>query len=83
MALVAGLVLGGGLAGAAEYSDTRLHSERELRKLVSADIIADVPSIMTPLEEGEVRRQNWYTLFAAAAILCCMLVGFAITYLHR
>ena len=83
MALLAGLVLGGGLAGAAEYSDTRLHSERELRKLVSADIIADVPAIMTPLEETEARRQDWYTVFAAAAVLCCMLVGFAITYLHR
>jgi len=83
IALVIGLMLGGGLAGAAEYTDSRLHSERELHKLVSADIIADVPTIMTPSEEADARRQDWYTILATAAVLCCITVGFAITYLHR
>ena len=46
IALVIGLVLGGGVAAAAEYTDKRLHTERELRKLVTAGIIADVPVIM-------------------------------------
>jgi len=82
IALVIGLVLGGGVAAAAEYTDKRLHTERELRKLVTAGIIADVPVIMTPTEETEARRQDWYTLIATAAVLCCISLGFAITYLR-
>jgi polysaccharide chain length determinant protein (PEP-CTERM system associated) len=80
--LFAGLVLGGGIAGGAEFLDTRLHSERELRKLVSAEIIADVPPMMTPEEQSRQRRQDWITATVTAAVLCCMSLGFAITYLH-
>jgi hypothetical protein len=80
--LVVGLILGGGSAAAAEYGDGRLHSERELKKLVSAPLLADVPPLLTPEEEGSQKRQDWVTAFAAAMVLCCKFLGFAITYLH-
>ena len=79
---VVGLVLGGGCAAAAEYSDGRLHSERELKKLVAAPLLADIPPLLTPEEEGSQKRQDWVTGFAAATVLCCIFLGFAITYLH-
>jgi len=80
--LVVGLMLGGGCAAAAEYGDGRLHSERELKKLVSVPLLADVPPLLTPDEEGWQKRQDWVTGFAVAMVLCCMFLGFAITYLH-
>jgi polysaccharide chain length determinant protein (PEP-CTERM system associated) len=80
--LVVGLLLGVGSAGIAEYTDSRLHTERELKKLISAPIIADIPPLLTPQEEGWQKREDWVTLFATGVILCSMFVGFAITYLH-
>ena len=80
--LFVGLVLGAGLAGVAEFSDTRLHSERELKKLVSANVIADIPPLSSPAELAWQRRQDWLTAVVAAVVLCCMSLGFAITYLH-
>jgi uncharacterized protein involved in exopolysaccharide biosynthesis len=80
--LAVGLVLGVGGVVAAEYSDPRLHSERELKKLISAPIIADIPPFFTQEEEGWQKRQDWVTAFAASMVLSCMFVGFAITYLH-
>jgi polysaccharide biosynthesis transport protein len=80
--LVVGLLLGTASVLAAEYSDPRLHSERELKKLISAPLIADIPPFLTPEEEGWQRRQDWVTAIAASVIVCFMLAGFAITYLH-
>jgi polysaccharide chain length determinant protein (PEP-CTERM system associated) len=82
MGLIAGFVLGAGAVFAAEYSDPRLHTERELKKLISAPLLADVPPLLTPEEESKLKRQDWVTVFAASVILCCMFAGFAITYLH-
>jgi hypothetical protein len=67
---------------ASEFSDPRLHSERELKKLISAPLIADIPPLLTPEEEGRQKRQDWVTAVAAGIVVCCMLAGFAITYLH-
>ena len=79
---VLGLVLGGGLAGAAEFTDARLHSERALRRLLAVEIIADVPPLTTLEEQNQERRQDWLTAVAVAAVFCCMSLGFAITYLR-
>ena len=80
--LVVGLLLGAASAVAAEYSDSRLHTERELKKLVAVTILADIPPLLTPEEEGWQRRQDIVTLFAVGLVLFCMFAGFAITYLH-
>jgi hypothetical protein len=77
-----GLALGLGLAGLAEFSEKRVHSERALRHLVQVRIIADIPHLASPAEEAEQRRQDWLTLAAAGAVFCCISVGFAITYLR-
>jgi polysaccharide biosynthesis transport protein len=80
--LAVGLLLGAASAGGAEYSDSRVHSERELKKLIALPIIADIPPLITPEEEHGQRRQDVVTVLAAGLILCCVFVGFAITYLH-
>jgi polysaccharide biosynthesis transport protein len=80
--LAVGLALG--IAGivVAEHTDARLHGERELKKLISVPLIADIPPLLTPEEEGWQRRQDWLTAVVASIVVCCMLAGFAITYLH-
>jgi polysaccharide chain length determinant protein (PEP-CTERM system associated) len=80
--LALGLVLGALSAGLAEFGDKRVHSERALRNLVQVPIIADIPQLATATEETEQRRQDWLTLVAAAAVFCCISLGFAITYLR-
>jgi polysaccharide chain length determinant protein (PEP-CTERM system associated) len=80
--LAVGLLLGVGSVVASEFSDPRLHSERELKKLITAPLIADIPPLLTPEEEGRKKRQDWVTAVAAGIVVCCMLAGFAITYLH-
>jgi len=75
-------MLGVGFVVTAEFSDPRLHSERELKKMISAPLIADIPPLLTPEEEGRQKRQDWVTAVAASIVVGCMLAGFAITYLH-
>ncbi|HXY51040.1 MAG TPA: XrtA system polysaccharide chain length determinant [Terriglobales bacterium] len=78
--VVAGLLLGFGFAGGAEFLDGRVYSERELRKLVSAEILADIPPLTLPEEEKRQRYEDWITIGAACLALCCVFAGFAITY---
>ena len=78
--LFVGLLLGLGTAGLAEFTDGRVYSEREFRKLVSAEILADVPVLALPAEEVLQQRENWITIAAACVVLCCVITGFAITY---
>jgi polysaccharide chain length determinant protein (PEP-CTERM system associated) len=80
--LVVGLLLGAGCVAVAEVTDPRLYSERELKKLVSVPLIADIPPMLTPEEEGSQKRQDWISAVAAGVMVCCMLAGFAFTYLR-
>jgi polysaccharide chain length determinant protein (PEP-CTERM system associated) len=80
LGVAVGLLLGFGFAGGAELLDGRVYSERELRKLVSAEILADIPPLPLPEEEKRQRYEDWITIGAACLTLCCVGAGFAITY---
>jgi len=82
MGLVLGLFLGGGTAAGMEIIGGRVHTEREIKKLVPYEIFAEIPVLQTPTEQASVKRGNLVAGAAGALILFCILAGSAITYLR-
>lgn len=82
MGLMAGFVLGGGTAAAFEIAGGRVHTEREIKKLIPFEILAEIPTLKTKDEEAATRRGHLMAGAAAALILFCILIGSALTYLR-
>lgn len=80
--LVVGLALGGGVAVGREKLSGRIFSEREVKKLVPFEVIAEIPPIETPAEVGANRRGAWMAGAVALAMAGCILIGSAVTYLY-
>jgi succinoglycan biosynthesis transport protein ExoP len=80
--LAVGLVLGGGLAFGKEKLAGKVYSEREIKKLVPFDVIAEIPPIESPEEQTSHRRGVWVASAAALVIVGCILLGSAVTYLY-
>jgi protein tyrosine kinase modulator len=80
--LAAGLFLGGVLAFAQEKLSGKIYSEREIKKLVPFDVIAEIPPIETLAEESSNRRAAWLAAAAAMVIAGFILIGSAVTYLY-
>ena len=81
--LFAGLILGAVFTAGAEMMDDRLYTEKDLKELVHADIISEIPNIITA--EDEKRRQRALRLqYASTAVVLAVIVaGSAISFLHR
>jgi len=82
LGLVVGLMLGGAAAAGSEMVGGRVQTEREIKKIVPFEIIAEIPTLETPTEQAAARRSNLLAGAAAAAILFCIMVGTALTYLR-
>jgi TolA-binding protein len=82
LGLVVGLMMGGLGAAGSEIIGGRVHTEREIKKIVPFEIFAEIPTLETPTEQAAARRSNLLAGAAAAAILFCILAGTTITYLH-
>lgn len=78
--LAAGLALGAGLSFVFEMMDDRIYSEKEIKKLMPASIMAEIPVLAT-VEEQEHDWRELKLRWTAAAVVCAMLVAaFAVTY---
>lgn len=80
--IIAGLVLGGGIAAGPEFLAGKLHSEKEIRKIVPFDVLGEIPNLETLAERASEKRQQILAGCAAIVILFCVLAGSAFTYLH-
>jgi uncharacterized protein involved in exopolysaccharide biosynthesis len=80
--LVVGLVFGGGFAFSREKMGDKVYSEREIKKMIPFDVIAEIPSIESPAEQSSNRRGAWIATAAAVAIVGFILLGSAVTYLY-
>ena len=80
--LAVGLVFGGAFAFSQEKLSGKIYSEREIKKLVPFDVIAEIPSIESPAEQSANRRDTWIAAAAAVAIMGFILLGSAVTYLY-
>jgi polysaccharide chain length determinant protein (PEP-CTERM system associated) len=80
--LAVGLVLGGGFAFGREKLSGKIYSEREIKKLVPFEVIAEIPPIESLKEQSSNRRSAWIAGLAAVVMVGFILVGSAVTYLY-
>ena len=80
--LVAGLALAALIVGLLEFMDDRLHSDKEIRKLLPVAVISEIPEIRSPQDESRYRRQIWLGWAMAAAIFATILAGSAFSFLR-
>lgn len=80
--LLVGLLLGGGFAFGKEKLSGKIYSEREIKKLVPFDVIAEIPPIESPEEESSRQRGTWIAATAAVVVIGFILLGSAVTYLY-
>ena len=57
--MIFGLVFGGGFAFAMEKLSGKIYSEREIKKLVPFEVIAEIPPIESLQEQSSNRRSAW------------------------
>jgi uncharacterized protein involved in exopolysaccharide biosynthesis len=80
--LAVGILLGVGCAGAFEFMDDRLYSEEEIKKLLPADVLMEIPLIVDAADQQQARRTQWVGWATAAVVLGTILLGSAYSYLR-
>ena len=82
MGLGIGLALGVVVAGAFEMFDGRLHNAKEIRRLLPADVIGEIPAIVNVSDAQIARRKMWLGWAIAAVVFATILLGSAFSYLR-
>jgi len=82
LGLFVGVVFGAGLAFGQEKLGGKIYSEREIKKLVPFDVIAEIPPIESLEEQLSDQRGAWMAGAAAVVMVGCILLGSAVTYLY-
>jgi hypothetical protein len=77
-----GFLFGAVFAFGQEKLSGKIYSEREIKKLVPFEVIAEIPSIESLEEQSSHRRSAWIAGAAAVVIVGFILLGSAVTYLY-
>jgi polysaccharide chain length determinant protein (PEP-CTERM system associated) len=78
-----GLALGLLVVGVLEFIDDRLHSETEIKTLLSTTVLVEIPEIVDSTDERSGRRRMALGWAMAALVLTTILAGSAFSYLHN
>jgi polysaccharide biosynthesis transport protein len=82
MGLGVGLALGVVVAGAFEFMDDRMYNAKEIRKLLPAEVIGEIPAIVNSSDAQSANRKIWFGWATAALVFATILVGSAFSYLR-
>jgi hypothetical protein len=82
MGFAVGMLLGALVVGVMEFLDDRLHSDKEIKKLLPTTVISEVPEILTAADEQLTRRRVFFGWAMAVLIFISILAGSAFSYLH-
>jgi succinoglycan biosynthesis transport protein ExoP len=82
MGIAAGIFLGALVVGLMEFLDDRLHSDKEIKKLLPTAVISEVPEILTAADEQHIRRKVALGWAVAALVFVTILAGSAFSYMH-
>lgn len=77
-----GLALGVVVAGAFEMLDGRMHSSKEIRKLLPAEVIGEIPAIVNVSDAQLAKRKMWLGWAVAAVVFGTILAGSAFSFLR-
>jgi hypothetical protein len=77
-----GLALGAVVVGAFEMMDDRLHSAKEIRKLLPAEVIGEIPAIVNLSDAQSAQRKAWLGWATAGLVFVTILAGSALSYLR-
>jgi polysaccharide chain length determinant protein (PEP-CTERM system associated) len=78
-----GLVLGVGSAGMAEFADDRVYKQSEIKKLVRADMLIELPPVLSTKDEDTQRRMRWLAVSMGSAAFVVMMAGTVFNYLKH
>jgi len=82
MGLGAGLGLGGLVVFLLEFLDGRIHSDREIAKLIPVDVIGEIPQIRSTSDIARAKRSAILGWAMAAMVMAVILSGSVFSYLH-
>jgi len=77
-----GLALGVVVAGAFEMLDDRMYSAKEIRKVLSSDVIGEIPAIVNVSDAQVANRRLWLGWVMAGFVFATILLGSAFSYLR-
>lgn len=77
-----GLALGVLVAGAFEFIDDRMHSEKEIKSLLPIAVISEIPEIASQSDEVRTKRKVMLGWGMAAIVGVVILVGSVFNYIH-
>lgn len=82
MGVAFGIFLGAAIVALLEFLDDRLHSDKEIKKLLPTAVISEIPVMETEKDEYRKRRQIFWGWATAAVVFLCILAGSAFSYLR-
>jgi succinoglycan biosynthesis transport protein ExoP len=82
MGLGIGLALGLLVAGAFEMMDDRMYDAKDIKKLLPAEVIGEIPAIVNPADADTARRMVWLGWATGAFVFVTILAGSAFSYLR-
>lgn len=81
--LGAGIALGLLCAGIFEFLDDRLHSEQEIKSILTMPVISEIPEVASPLDESMAKRRMVLGWASSALVLVVIFAGSVFSYLHN
>ncbi len=80
--LALGLALGAVVAGAFEFMDDRVYSAKELRKLLPAEVIGEIPAIVVESDAQTAKHRLLIGWATAAFVFVTIMAGSAFSFLR-
>jgi len=77
-----GLALGIIVAGAFEFLDDRMHSEKDIEHILAIPIMSEIPEIVSQTEERRNKRKVVLGWGIAAGVVVVILAGSVFNYVH-
>jgi capsular polysaccharide biosynthesis protein len=77
-----GLVVGVLVAAGLEFADDRMHRDSDLKEMLPATILSEIPEVVRPTDEAKKRRGRVLSWAATSLIVFMILAGATISVLY-
>jgi uncharacterized protein involved in exopolysaccharide biosynthesis len=77
-----GLVVGVLVAAGLEFADDRMHRDSDLKEMLPATILSEIPEVVRPTDEAKKRRGRVLSWAATSLIVVMILAGATISVLY-